>query len=503
MKRLHQLFILLAVLLVALGFRLESVKAAEDEKIKVMTTFYPVYAFTKAVVGETGKVSLLIGPGTEVHGFEPSTKTITELQQVNDLVYLDPSMEIWIEKIKPAISNDKLNVIKASGDMILAAGQESEEEHASEGHSHTYDPHLWLSPARAIKLVETIKTGLAQAHPDLAPQFEKNASNYIEKLKQLDQDYQKAFAKAKQKSFVTQHAAFGYLALDYGLKQVAITGVSAEAEPSAKRLMELSKYVKKYGIKYIYFEENASKALAKTLANEVGVKVAVLTTLESLTKEQEKAGQDYLSLMRANLKVLRLTTDRAGKEITGEKEAVKTVEQGYFVDKDIKERSLSDWQGQWQSVYPYLQDGSLDPVWDYKSKSKGDMTAKEYKDYYTKGYQTDVEKIAIKGDEQRISFIQNGVTQTFTYRYVGHKVLTYKKGNRGVRYLFETDDPKAGQFKYVQFSDHGIKPQKAQHFHLFWGASSQEALFNELENWPTYYPEGLSGRDIAQALVAH
>lgn len=494
---------LLAVLLVARGFRLESVKAAENDKIKVMTTFYPVYDLTKAVVGETGQVSLLIGPGTEVHGFEPSTKTITELEKVDDLVYLDPSMETWIEKIKPAISNDNLNVIKASGDMILASSQESEEEHASEGHTHTYDPHLWLSPARAIKLVETIKAGLVKAHPDLALQFEKNATNYIEKLKQLDQEYQQAFAKAKQKSFVTQHAAFAYLALDYGLKQVAITGVSVEAEPSAKRLIELSKYVKKYGIKFIYFEENASKALAKTLANEVGVKVAVLTTLESLTKEEEKAGQDYLSLMRTNLKALRLTTDRTGKDISGEKEPVKTVEQGYFEDKDIKDRTLADWTGSWQSVYPYLLDGTLDPVWDYKSKSKQDMTAQEYKTYYTKGYQTDVETIMIDGKKKTMTFVKNGVKKTFTYKYVGYKVLTYKKGNRGVRYLFETKDKDAGEFKYVQFSDHGIKPQKAQHFHLFWGASSQEALFNELDNWPTYYPDKLSGHDIAQALVAH
>lgn len=494
---------LLAVLLVARGFRLESVKAAENDKIKVMTTFYPVYALTKAVVGETGQVSLLIGPGTEVHGFEPSTKTITELEKVDDLVYLDPSMETWIEKIKPAISNDKLNVIKASGDMILAASAESHEEHSSEGHSHTYDPHLWLSPARAIKLVENIRDSLIKAHPDLAETFTKNAADYISKLQDLDKEYKEVLSQAKQKSFVTQHAAFGYLALDYGLKQVSITGVSAESEPNAKRLAELTKYVKNYQIKTIYFEQNASQALAKTLAKEAGVKTAVLNPLESLTKKQLAAGEDYFSVMRANLQALRLTTDQAGADVKPEQETDKTVEKGYFEDKDIKDRTLADWTGSWQSVYPYLLDGTLDPVWDYKSKSKQDMTAQEYKAYYTKGYQTDVETIMIDGKKKTMTFVKNGVKKTFTYKYVGYKVLTYKKGNRGVRYLFETKDKDAGEFKYVQFSDHGIKPQKAQHFHLFWGASSQEALFNELDNWPTYYPEGLSGHDIAQALVAH
>lgn len=494
---------LLAICFVGMILSATSVFAEEKKSLSVVTTFYPVYEFTKNIVGETGNVGLLIGPGSEVHDFQPSTKTIADLQKASDFVYLDDSMETWVGKTKKSLTNPKLNIIKASGKMILAASAESHEEHSSEGHSHTYDPHLWLSPARAIKLVENIRDSLIKAHPDLAETFTKNAADYISKLQDLDKEYKEVLSQAKQKSFVTQHAAFGYLALDYGLKQVPITGVSAESEPNAKRLAELTKYVKNYQIKTIYFEQNASQALAKTLAKEAGVKTAVLNPLESLTKKQLAAGEDYFSVMRANLQALRLTTDQAGADVKPEQETDKTVEKGYFEDKDIKDRTLADWTGSWQSVYPYLLDGTLDPVWDYKSKSKQDMTTQEYKTYYTKGYQTDVGTIMIDGKKKTMIFVKNGVKKTFTYKYVGYKVLTYKKGNRGVRYLFETKDKDAGEFKYVQFSDHGIKPQKAQHFHLFWGASSHEALFNELENWPTYYPDKLSGHDIAQALVAH
>ena len=65
------------------------------------------------------------------------------------------------------------------------------------------------------------------------------------KLQALDKAYAEGLSQAKQKSFVTQHAAFNYLALDYGLKQVAISGLSPDAEPSAARLAELTEYVKK------------------------------------------------------------------------------------------------------------------------------------------------------------------------------------------------------------------------------------------------------------------
>ena len=113
----------------------------------------------------------------------------------------------------------------------------------------------------------------------------------------MDKAYAEGLSQAKQKSFVTQHAAFNYLALDYGLKQVAISGLSPDAEPSAARLAELTEYVKKNKIAYIYFEENASQALANTLSKEAGVKTDVLNPLESLTEEDAKAGENYISVM--------------------------------------------------------------------------------------------------------------------------------------------------------------------------------------------------------------
>ena len=136
----------------------------------------------------------------------------------------------------------------------------------------------------------------------------------------MDDSYTKSLSAAKQKNFVTQHAAFRYLALDYGLNQVSISGLSPDSEPSATRLSELTEYIKKNDIKVIYFEENASKSLSKTLSAETGVDLAVLNPLESLTDEQMKDGEDYISITGANLKSLELTTTQAGKEIAPEEE---------------------------------------------------------------------------------------------------------------------------------------------------------------------------------------
>lgn len=499
MKKKFTLFLTLIACLVTVQL-IYAKQVLADSKLKVVTTFYPVYEFTKNVVGDTSDVTMLIKAGTEPHDFEPSTKNITTIQKADAFVYMNDNMETWAKKVT---KGKDVKVINASEDMLLAKGVEEEEEEGHEGHSHALDPHLWLSPKRAIMLVEEIRDKFVADYPDKAETFKTNAENYIKKLEALDKTYTDALSNAKQKSFVTQHAAFGYLALDYGLTQVPISGLSPEEEPSVKRLASLSKYIKANDIKYIYFEENASSKVAKTLASEANVKTKVLNPLESLTVKEEKAGEDYISVMKSNLKALQLTTDVEGKAITAEVDTTKTVEKGYFETKDVTDRPLSNWTGDWQSVYPYLEDGTLDSVWDYKAKANKDMTAEEYKAYYTTGYKTDVNKIVIDGKKKTMAFTKDGQEHKYTYKYVGYKILTYKKGNRGVRYLFEATDDNAGEFKYVQFSDHGIKSQKAEHFHLFWGGESQDKLLEEMENWPTYYPSDLTGKEIAQEIVAH
>ncbi|HEM6535097.1 TPA: zinc ABC transporter substrate-binding protein AdcA [Streptococcus suis] len=503
MKKVGLLFLSVSALLLgACG----NSTASEDGKLNIVTTFYPVYEFTKQVAGDEANVDLLVKAGTEVHGYEPSAKDIARIQEADAFVYENENMETWVHDVEGSIDTEKVNVISATEGMLLLPGGEEEHEghdHSEEGHSHAYDPHVWLSPERAITLVENIRDSLVAKYPEKKDAFETNAAAYIEKLDALDAKYSETLSAAKQKYFVTQHTAFAYLALDYGLKQVSITGVAADEDPTPSRLAELTEYINKYGIKYIYFEENASKSVAETLAKETGVQLDVLNPLESLTDEDMKNGKDYISAMEDNLTALEKTTSQEGSEILPEEgaETAQTVYNGYFEDSAVKDRTLSDYAGEWQSVYPYLLDGTLDQVWDYKAKIKGGMTAEEYKAYYDAGYKTDVDQINIT--DNTMEFVVGDKKEKFTYKYVGYKILTYKKGNRGVRFLFEATDANAGNYKYVQFSDHNIAPVKTGHFHIYFGGESQEKLLEELENWPTYYPVGLTGLEIGQEMLAH
>ncbi|MBP2077416.1 metal-binding protein ZinT [Oceanobacillus polygoni] len=173
---------------------------------------------------------------------------------------------------------------------------------------------------------------------------------------------------------------------------------------------------------------------------------------------------------------------------------------GYFEDSQVKDRALSDWEGDWQSVYPYLQDGTLDEVFTHKSEQSGDMTAEEYKEYYDYGYETDVDRIIIQ--EDTVTFFKQDNELTGEYVYDGYEILTYEAGNRGVRFIFKLAEDNDELPQFIQFSDHNIYPTDSGHYHLYWG-NDREALLDEVENWPTYYPTEMDGDAIVHEMIAH
>lgn len=318
-----------------------STPAASEQKLNVEVSFYPMYDFTKNVAGDLADVHTLIPPAMEPHDWEPTPQDIASIEKADVLVYNGAGMESWMDQVKDSLSNSKLVQVEASqGISIREGGEEEEHDHdhtdkattteehdhaddasAKEGHEHDHDaatgeehdhdhggldPHVWLSPALAIKEVRNIEAGLAKAAPQHADQFKQNADAYIAKLEALDQDFKAAVKDSKRKDFITQHAAFAYLAAEYGLQQVPIAGLSPEQEPSAAQMATVIDFAKEHKVKTIFFETLVSSKVSETIAKEIGAKTAVLNPIEGLTEDEVKAGKDYISVMRENLEALKL-----------------------------------------------------------------------------------------------------------------------------------------------------------------------------------------------------
>jgi zinc transport system substrate-binding protein len=167
------------------------------------------------------------------------------------------------------------------------------------------DPHFWLDPVLAQKIVTNIRDGLAKADPSNKDYYARNASAYNAKLAQLDTDYRQGLANCSIHTVISSHDAFSYLGRRYGLTIASIAGLSPDEEPSAGKLAELSRLVRDQGITYVFFESLVSPRLADTIAAETNAKTLVFDPVEGLSNEDQKQGKNYLSVQRENLANLR------------------------------------------------------------------------------------------------------------------------------------------------------------------------------------------------------
>lgn len=172
-----------------------------------------------------------------------------------------------------------------------------------------------------------------------------------------------------------------------------------------------------------------------------------------------------------------------------------------FDDHDVKGRNLSDWEGEWQSAYPLVLNGSLDEAWNGKAKS-GKMTAEGYKEYYKKGYKTDIAYITIKGDKITYKF-DNGKEVSSKYKSSGVYIQNWSTGTKAAMYRFEAVNKKSGAPIYIEFNDHTIEPNKAAHFHFRMSNESYDAIVDPENLFPTYYPAKLSASEVCEEIAGH
>jgi zinc transport system substrate-binding protein len=149
--------------------------------------------------------------------------------------------------------------------------------------------------------VRNIQAALEKADPNNKNDYKKNADAYIEKLKALDEKFKQDLSGTKNKDFITQHAAFAYLAKSYGLTQIPISGLSPDQEPSPEEMASVVAFAKEHKVKTIFFETLVDPKIAQTIANEIGAKTDVLNPIEGLTDEDISKGLDYISIMTNNL----------------------------------------------------------------------------------------------------------------------------------------------------------------------------------------------------------
>ena len=309
---------------------------AEEKEINVVTTIFPIYDWVREIVGDDAahvKIELLLDNGVDLHSYQPSAQDILAISTADVFIYVGGESDEWVEDVLASAMNPDLkaiNLVESMGDDIKAEevveGMEHEHEHDhedEEGHDHEEedhdheheeedeaDEHVWLSLRCAEKLTRVIADVLAGIDPDHAEHYQKNAAAYLEKLADLDARYTETVSNAKYKTILFgDRFPFRYLADDYGLTYyAAFSGCSAESGASFATIVFLAQKVDELKLPAVMTIEHPKTRIAETVVQNTATKdqkILAMDSMQGTTAADIQNGMTYLSVMEANLEVLK------------------------------------------------------------------------------------------------------------------------------------------------------------------------------------------------------
>ncbi|MBO4310750.1 MAG: zinc ABC transporter substrate-binding protein [Lachnospiraceae bacterium] len=302
----------------------ESAKApkADDGRIKIVTTIFPEYDWVMNVLGDKkadADVTILLDNGVDLHNYQPTVEDIVKISEADLFIYVGGESDEWVEDVLKGSVNDKMiviNLMDVLGDaakeeeVIEGMECEEEEEEGEEGEEIEYDEHVWLSLKNASLFVNEIEIALETIDEANATAYRANASEYIEKINNLDADYEKAVSEAETKMLLFgDRFPFRYMVDDYNLSYyAAFVGCSTETEASFKTVTFLAEKMDENSLKAVMTIEGNDHKIAETIIQNTeskDQKVLTLNSMQSVTAGDIKEGATYLSIMEKNLEVLK------------------------------------------------------------------------------------------------------------------------------------------------------------------------------------------------------
>jgi len=257
-----------------------------NSKLQVISSFSPLYEFSKNVGQEKVDVVLLVPVGVEPHDWEPTAKDVQRMQKSDLIIINGIGFENWVANLQETNYSGK--IVDTSNGIAIRNSNDQKYK----------DPHIWLNPVYAKIQVQNIAFAFSQSDPENQPYYQSNAAKYIEKLDLLDSKIRDELSGC-DRDFVSFHDAFSYFAEEYGLNQHTITSNYSHGEVTSKTLENIISTSRELNIKVIFSEETIDTRTSNIIANEIGGKVLILSPLEVLSD------QTYISKMTQNLENLK------------------------------------------------------------------------------------------------------------------------------------------------------------------------------------------------------
>lgn len=293
-KRLLALTLLLVIF--EFQFLFSQSYSSETQKIKIVTTIFPLTEMARGVSGQLVEVHQLIPTSIEVHNFQLKPGDLKILSEAQIIISVSTQLEPWLSKIENSLDLTKIKKINFF-DYLKSINYPG---------LNPQDPHLWLDLRADGLLIKKIMDELKAIDPSEAETYLRNGEAWQKEFETLDEAFSRTLNTCQQKILlIAGHQAFGYLSSRYGLTQVSLVGQNPEAQPSPKRLLEIINLIKTKKIKTIFYESSTPPAYAETIARETGVKLKSLSTGVHLSSKEIENKISFIDLMKKNLETLK------------------------------------------------------------------------------------------------------------------------------------------------------------------------------------------------------
>ena len=300
--------ILTIIILVSLFLTGCNNSAKSNNKLTIVTSFYPMYISTLNIVKDIPNVEVLNMTTSQtgcLHDYSLSTKDLKTLSNADILIINGAGMESFLDDVIDEYSD--LKIIEASKGIDLIEDTEHDdhtEDHDHEDHDHDVNPHVWVSISKNIEEVSNIAEELSSLDPNHANEYQDNANEYIAKLENLKTEMHSTLDNIAHKDIITFHEAFPYFAEEFGLNIVGVIEIEPDSEPSAKEVENIISIINEKNIKALFTEPQYSSKIADTIAKETGASIYTLDPIVT-GDSNEKAYNDYIIKMQENLNTLK------------------------------------------------------------------------------------------------------------------------------------------------------------------------------------------------------
>ncbi|WP_325099550.1 metal ABC transporter substrate-binding protein [Luteolibacter yonseiensis] len=267
-------------------------KKSTSGKKRVVTSFTIIADMAREVAGDAAEVDSITRPGAEIHGYDPTPRDILKAQSADLVLWNGLNLELWFEKFFTNV-RDVQSAVLTEGVTPMGI---------TEGpYTGKPNPHAWMSPSNAVIYVENIRKALVKMDPANEATYNANAAAYTAKIKALDEPVRQKLAAIPedQRWLVTSEGAFSYLCANYGLRQLYLWPINADAQGTPQQVKAVIDGVRSNKVPVIFSESTVSDKPARQVAKETGARYGGVLYVDSLTDSAGPA-PTYLKLLETN-----------------------------------------------------------------------------------------------------------------------------------------------------------------------------------------------------------